>query len=139
MVTIQTYQLGDVEYLEHREGDLLGESPFEEEKGPTWTVLVDEYPVAIFGFMFISPGTYEMWAEITDAIRGNGRPAIKQGREIIELAFENLEMHRLQATCRVVKGEYSRFLEVMGFQKEGLLRQAAPNREDLILYSRVKG
>ena len=49
MVVCQTYQLGDREYLEVRDGDRLGGDEFDEENGPTWTLLVDDFPVAIFG------------------------------------------------------------------------------------------
>ena len=138
MVVCQTYQLGDREYLEAREGDLLGGDEFDEESGPTWTLLVDDIPATIFGFVNTSPGVYELWAEASDTVRGHGFAVIRLVNQIIELAFKNLEMHRLQATCRADREEYTRFMEIMGFEREGVLRQVTPNRKDLILYSMVR-
>ena len=138
MVVCQTYQLGDREYLEVRDGDRLGGDEFDEENGPTWTLLVDDFPVAIFGFVNASPGVYEMWSEVSDLARGHGFAAIRLVKQIQDLAFKNLDMHRLQATCRADREEYTRFLEIMGFEREGVLRQMAPNRKDLILYSMVR-
>ena len=138
MVVCQTYQLGDREYLDGREGDLLGGEEFDEESGPTWTLLVDGFPMAIFGYVNVSPGVYEMWSEVSDLARGHGLAAIRLVNQIQEMAFRNLEMHRLQATCRADREEYTRFLEIMGFEREGVLRQVTPNRKDLILYSMVR-
>ena len=138
MVVCQTYQLGDREYLEARDGDRLGGDEFDEESGPTWTLLVDDFPMAIFGFVNTSPGVYEMWSEVSDLARGHGFAAIRLVKQILELAFKNLAMHRLQATCRADRDEYTRFLEIMGFEREGVLRQVTPNRKDLILYSMVR-
>lgn len=138
MVTIRTYQTGDYKLLIKRDGDDLGDGDFDEETGPTWTILVEGVPVTIFGLQYAGPGVYDQWGTGTEAIRGHGLFVVKRVREIMELAFENLDLHRIQATCRTDRPEYERFLKLLGFQKEGLLRQMAPDRSDLFIFSKVK-
>ena len=117
----------------------MGDGEFiDEEPGPTWTVLVDNVPVALYGFAESSPGVYDLWGVGTEELRGHGVALVKHVREILVLAFELLEVHRIQTTCRTDRPEYVRFIELFGFQREGVMRQLAPDRSDLIIFSKVK-
>lgn len=138
MVTSRTYQEGDRNFLELRDGDEMGVGEFSEESGPTWTLLDDGVPFAIFGFQYSSDCVYDLWGVGTEKARGHGLFVVKTISKIVEDAFRILEIHRVQATCRTDRPEYRKFLELLGFKWEGTLRQLAPDRSDLHIFSRVK-
>jgi len=47
--------------------------------------------------------------------------------------------HRIQATCNTTDEKYSRFLEMFGFKREGILRHYSAKGEDFYMYSLIPG
>ena len=55
----------------------------------------------------------------------------------IKTITEEDELHRLQATVRDDFDVAKRFIEFLGFKREGLLKNFGPDRCDHIMYSRT--
>jgi ribosomal-protein-serine acetyltransferase len=70
--------------------------------------------------------------------RGIVRKACEQ---VIEYAFEELKLHRLEIYCAVDNGNSRRIPERLGFMQEGILREAHwlyDRYNDHILYARLR-
>jgi len=137
MVEFRTYRVGDRKMFKPRIGDYICGPEYDEEAGPTWTLLVDGCPVGIVGLSCVVPGVYDMFAFPSERVRGHGLLVMKFAKRTIATAWETLSVHRIQATCLADNDEYNRFLVALGFKKEGVLRQVSPNRRDLAIYSIV--
>lgn len=132
------YEQGDVYRVKIRLGDPLGGS-VTDLKQPAWTLL-DEEGNALLCFSILPEGTSGIatfFAYVSDDARGHGHYMLKTGRRIVERSFKHLNLHRIQAIVRADKVEYQRWIELLGFEKEGLMRKAAANKSDVWLYSRV--
>ena len=59
----------------------------------------------------------------------------------IKEQIRNIQMfhHRIQATCRTQDDKYFRFLEMFGFEREGVLRHYDTQGNDYYLYSIISG
>ena len=138
MVTFRAYRQGDIPFLIRRLGDDMGGKEFNGDDGPSWTIVIDGAPAAIFGFHYACEGVYYIWGMGSPHVKGHERFIIRRVREIIKDAFNILKAHRIQATCRTDLPEYTRTLELFGFQREGLLRKMGPKQQDLYIYSKVE-
>lgn len=136
MVEFRGYEDGDVYAVKIRLGDPLG-APVVEYPGVKWTMTVNGEPAAVAGIMNGGPGIGMLWAFVSDDARGHGKKIVKFIRPKLDFAFKEMRYHRLQAIVRVDRPEYQRFIELLGFEKEGLMKKAAFNQDDLWLYARV--
>ena len=80
------------------------------------------------GEVFILPG--KGWVYHTIEICGIIKDQLKK-----ILMFH----HRIQATCNVKDEKYGRFLEIFGFEQEGVLRHYNKLGEDHYMYSIISG
>ena len=133
---IDRYTEGDVFKLKIREGDGLG-VPAKDEIGFGWTMKKDGKPIGCGGFQDIGQGIGMVWVMLTDEVRGHGKKLCRFARSATDIAFEEMGWHRIQAAVRCDRPEYQRWAELMGFEQEGRLRKAAPDKTDLYLYARV--
>ena len=134
---VTPYQEGDVFKVKIRLGDPLGH-PVNDEGGPAWTLRDGDKILACVGLKDGNCGIATFWSFISDEARGHGLLMVKKGREIIRNGFEVHKYFRIQAVVRADKEEYSRFIELFGFEREGLMRKAALNKSDIYLYSIVE-
>lgn len=133
---IDAIQPGDVEQLKVRPGDALGVPP-KDEVGFGWTMKKGGRPIGCGGFFTISEGVGMVWVILSDEVRGHGKKLCQFARDATQIAFEEMGWHRIQSAVRCDKPEYQRWAELMGFEKEGRLRKATPDKVDLFLYARV--
>lgn len=133
---IVPYEAGDVAQLEVRPGDGFG-TPTEDQPGLAWTMKAAGKPVACGGFVEIGYGVAMVWVIASDGVRGHGRKFCRFARRATRIACEEMGWHRVQAAVRADRREYQRWAELMGFEREGVLRKAAPDKSDLCLYARV--
>lgn len=136
MAGFVAYREGDVFKLELRDGDLLG-GELEEYPGPKWTLLEDDQPIMCFGLLPAEGGVCTVWSFFSDAARGHGKQIVAYAREVFDGAFDVMSCHRLQTVVRKDDEEYQRFVGLFGFEREGLLRKATPDQQDILLYARV--
>lgn len=135
-IEFNPYEDGDVFAVRLRDGDPLG-SPVCDYPGPAWSLKSGDEVLMCFGIHLVGAGSGMLWAFFSDEARGHGLKIIKFAKPIIDGAFEKYRYHRIQAIVRADREEYQRFIELFGFEKEGLMRQATANRQDIWLYSRV--
>lgn len=135
-IVIDGYTKGDAAKLNVRPGDGLGIQP-EDQPSPAWTMKKDGHPIACGGFVDIGHGIAMVWVIASDEVRGHGRMLCRFARQAIDIVTEDLGWHRIQAVVRCDRPEYERWARLMGFEREGRLRKAAPDKSDLYLYARV--
>lgn len=133
---IDSYEEGDVFKLDLREGDSLGIPPMDM-PSPAWTMKEDGNPIACGGIMHVGGGVGVVWVQATDKVRGHGLKLCRFAKQAVQIVFEEMKFHRIQATVRADRPEYRRWAEMMGFECEGLMRKATPNQQDVYLYARV--
>ncbi len=135
-IVIDGYTKGDVHLLNVRDGDGFGVPP-EDESGFGWTMKLDGKPIGCGGFQGIGQGIGVVWVMLSDEVRGHGLKLCRFARMATDIAFEEMGWHRIQAAVRCDMPEYQRWAELMGFECEGRLRKAAPDKTDLYLYAKV--
>ena len=74
---------------------------------------------------------------MSDEVRGHGLRLTRFTRTATEIVMKAKGWHRIQATVRCDKPEYQRWARLMGFECEGRLRKAAPDKSDVYLFARV--
>lgn len=62
----------------------------------------------------------------------------KHVKKILELYIEKLELKRVQATIRCGFPHLIKWIEMLGFQYEGTMRQFGIDGDDYMIYSRVQ-
>lgn len=131
------YAAGDIGQIKARSADDFERDAFEE-YGEAWTLWEEGRPVGIFGIAPVDEGVGMFWGVVSDDARGRGLRWVKRRMRFVQgwLMVQMGVYRRLQTTIRLDR-EYKRFIELLGFQKEGLMRKIAADGGDLWLYSRV--
>ncbi len=133
---IDSYSEDDIYKLDIREGDGIG-VPLTNHPPPAWTMKEDGRPIACGGVVHAGGGVGVIWMYTTDAARGHGVKLCRFAKTAINIVFEEMRFHRLQAVIRADRPEYTRWARLMGFECEGLMKKAAPDKTDLYLFARV--
>lgn len=105
--------------------------------GPAYTLIVEDVPVVCAGVILNEWGRAEAWSLLSNAFykhKIKAYRAIKAGLDSI--VIEN-KLTRIQATVDSNSPEAIDFIECLGFEYEGRLRQYGPNREDYLMFSRI--
>lgn len=101
-------------------------------------VVQGEVVLAIIGGTIQWEGVAHCWAIISDSIKNCPVEFHKKVKWLIESTFTGINLHRLEAT---VKADFSmgiRWLNSLGFEYEGTLRQYGVDRSDYQLFARYK-
>jgi hypothetical protein len=105
--------------------------------GPAYTITIDGEVAACAGLVLLGWSRAEAWTLFSSIFKSNYRACYKiiksKLEELIELNF----LRRVQSLADPEYKEGIRFLEHLGFEKEGLLRKYGPNGEDLIMFGRI--
>jgi hypothetical protein len=129
-------RVGDDEDLVKICGEKVAEAliPFPHKKmiiGET----ADKKEVFLIGVAGMSPGVGEVWITLKDKKKIAIPQAVRDG---IEYCMSRWGYYRLQATAPEKDKRSVRFIEHLGFEKEGSLRQGAPDRSDMLIYAKVR-
>ena len=106
--------------------------PYLTQAGPAYTALIDSCVLACAGII-LCDGVGTLWAYI----------AADAGRHFVRLhrAAQRLiglqPLRRLEASTEADFIPGCRWLELLGFQSEGILRQYGPHGEDHLRYARI--
>ena len=133
VITFEDYQAGDIDRIEARDVDDFHVPTVKAqlESSYTFTVKVDDAPVAILAIHHDMPGVGTAWAIISDAARGKHAVRLTKGARVIcQSLMRDLQLHRLHTYVQPVE-EYRRWIRVLGFSYESTAHQALPNRGDL--------
>lgn len=104
-----------------------------QESPHTWTVCSGDLPVCIWGKVPVWQGRCILWALMGEGSRSCMRSLIQFGKETIS----SMPEIRIEATVK--KGFHSgiRFLELLGFYREGLMHKFSAEGHDEYLYARI--
>lgn len=102
------------------------------------TVLIEDEICAILGVAQLWPGVGEITMIPSDLFYKHLKSSVKFCRQILIICADTFKLHRVQATALASAPKHCRFLECLGLQFEGHLRQYGPNGEDFMMYSYVR-
>tara|TARA_Y100000310_G_scaffold74344_1_gene70458 strand:- start:218 stop:667 length:450 start_codon:yes stop_codon:yes gene_type:complete len=105
--------------------------------GHAFSLLTKGHLIAAGGIFPIWDGFGEAWFIPSNLIKAHKRQVIEQLREHVERLSREDGYRRLQATARTDFAVGQRFLEFLGFEREGRLRKYGPDGADHYLYARL--
>lgn len=123
-----------------RDGDSCGKPLVEEDYSSdlSWSIREDDNILACFGICPMDEeGVGEMWAFISDDMRGHGIYIVKTITAILDNVMESGKFHRLESIVRADREEYIRFSKMIGLTVEGVMRKATANKQDMVMFARV--
>ncbi len=138
MITWRAYQKGDLAIIGLQEPE-----PFEgwlehvEEHGRGMaTITLGEAPLAVIGCTMC-------WNGVADCVmvldrsraKSHGWTIARMCRARLRQAMQYLGIHRMQATAAAHDRAGQVFLRAVGFKRESIMRQGAPDRTDLIIHA----
>lgn len=145
--TLRPYEEGDIEKLDPREMDLrVGGKDYikkikeniEEKSDEVITVQKDGAIIAITGLMRTRPGKAEIWSITGTPVDTNKNLFGQASIIVVDYWIKKYDLHRLQANVHEEHTQSIKWLEWLGFEREGLMRQFGTLRENFYLYARIK-
>ena len=101
--------------------------------GPTLSAVVDDRVIACAGIASPGLGIGTLWAVVA---KDAGPYFIRLDR-CVRRFLEIPKLRRIEASSEVDFAPGCRWLELLGFQSEGIMRKYGPNGEDHMRYARV--
>lgn len=147
MITVIPFEPDDLDDLLETGGEmfagarsLLGQPGYGDmlkASGPAWSALdVDQSIIGCGGLALEHPGCSVAWTLLHPERSGAHMLALhRQARKALAAA----PTRRVQADCDPEFPPARRWLELLGFQYEGIRRAYAPDGRDMALYARVTG
>lgn len=105
--------------------------------GHSFSLLTNGHLVASGGVYPIWEGMGEAWFIGSELVKPHRRRVVMQLREHIDELTTDNNYKRVQATARTDFKVAQRFLEFLGFEREGLMRRYGPDGADHYLYARL--
>ena len=142
---IVEFEMSHFDRIQLRDWDLMGTQQMGDvrerlkyfaENGPSYTGMIHGEVVGCAGVFIHWPGMGEAWvlsSPLVERFKLSFHRAIKQTLNGIQ---DNLKLHRIQC---VVHADYTRsqkWVERLGFKKEGLLNKYAPDKAAYYMYGR---
>lgn len=146
-LTLEPMKMDDLLQMELRERDIdmlasmddwLGNIWEMKNRGYGYTIYHEEDVVAVAGVTRIVSGVAEIWTITGKLVEKYPKDFHKMCLRIIEEAFEIGGLHRLQCTAEVDYDRTIKWLERLGFEREGMLRNYTPDKRDMYIYSIVR-
>ena len=143
-LTLEPMKMEDLLHMELRDRDLdmltcmddwVGNIWEMKSKGYAYTIYHEEDVVACVGVTKIVSGMAEIWAITGKLVDKYPKDFHKISLTIIEEAFKIGNLHRLQCTAEVDYERTVKWLERLGFEREGTLRNYTPDGKDMYIYS----
>lgn len=105
--------------------------------GTAMTVMAGKEPIAIIGGFFFTPTVLHAWGLISEHVHKYPIAFHKTVCDIISFYEEKKFVKRIQVEVRLDYKPGQRWLEAMGFSREGIMKSFGPLGEDHVLYGRV--
>ncbi len=102
----------------------------------TYTLIAEKDVIAVFGLKQMWPGVAEIWALTSELVHKYPVFFHKECIKLIKTHAEVLKLHRVQCSVRADYEEGLKWIESMGFKKEGLMEKYGPNKMNYYLFSR---
>jgi hypothetical protein len=95
--------------------------------------------IAVGGIITYWTGVGECWLQLGAKAADHKIEVVRQVKRMIATGFDELHLHRLQATERADFDQTIKFAEHLGFKKEGCMLRYTADGADAYLYAIVKG
>lgn len=105
--------------------------------GGKFAVIHNEKPVCILGVATSTPGVGQGWLVGTTEIGLAGVEVAKAAKKIISTLFEN-DVHRIQAYSASFHTQAHKWLELIGFKKESVMKSFGKDGTDFYCYAITK-
>lgn len=106
--------------------------------GPAITLLNDAYEVvACAGVIIAWGGMGEFWMVPGKLVPRYAKSVWKEAKLFIADSIGRYNLHRIQATVRERDARAIRWIERLGFEKEGLMRCFGADRDNHFMYARL--
>lgn len=99
------------------------------------TVMHDGRIMLMCGFIALWPGVVEAWLIPTKRIEENPIEFCKTIRKFLAQSAEVMNIRRMQASA-IADERHTKFMEFLGFEREGLLKEYSDAKEDFIPWAR---
>lgn len=108
-------------------------------QGPAWTMMEGEQIVACCGVRILWEGVGEAWLIFSPAVEGHTIEATKIIKKYLRRVIDDTKLNRVQAFCATANPKAARYLEVLGFEREGVMRKLGRDGADQYIYAIVEG
>jgi hypothetical protein len=106
-------------------------------RGPAFTLMSEDNPVCAGGIVPLWPGVAEAWMLISKYVNQYPLSVYKSVSSVMLDIIEKMELFRVQTVIKEDDKTAIRWIERLGYTREGLLRQFGPDRQDYFIYGRV--
>lgn len=101
----------------------------------TYTIADElDFPIMILGCNILWKGVAQVWAVPTEQIRGNGWYVTKTAKDILLGIALKDKIRRFHCIVHSGIAENIKWIEVLGFLREGIMRKATPDKMDMYIY-----
>jgi hypothetical protein len=144
MIEIREFQPSDAFAIELRPEDTK-RALYRDRKGwndivensIAYTLLYNDEILCCGGVCIFREHFGEAWILCSCKVEKHSLVAIRATKMIIENIISTYGIYRVQASIRCDWKRARRFIEFLGFQKEGIMRRYGPDGKDYILYARI--
>ena len=102
-----------------------------------FTLEDDEEILAVGGAHILWPGVAEAWVLVSPSGKKHGRLFARYAKRRFEGMLKENDIKRMQATIHATDESGMRFVEWLGFEKEGLMRKYGLQGEDYVRVARI--
>ncbi len=138
---IRRYREGDIDRINQRSCDDIGmdkqAAEISASSGYTITLDVDGAPVAVGGIVKLYDGVGQIWAVISDDARSHGLELVRSCRRLIESVTVLEKLDRIHCLVCADNVENQRFIKLLGFRCEFLMRKGGGYGRNAYMFSRV--
>ena len=117
---------------------MLKEAEFLCEKGMTYVGYQDQRPFLLMGILPLWPGVAEAWVLHREGLCSVPIFVLRSFRKVIKMAFEQMNLHRLQIDFSVNDHKGFGLSKSAGFKEEGLMRRFTYDGQDRMRMAIVK-
>lgn len=137
-----------IDMIEYRESDRSAVDHFhdllnhQEDRYQAWALIKEDgNPVALGGFSFPWPKVSDAFMMFSHEVDHNPELAMSifwRIKKIVKMAFDQYDLHRIEATTPSVRLDRARWLKNIGFTQEGYLKKYGPDGQDYIMFGMVR-
>lgn len=136
-ITVTDYKPEHLELLKGLSGKRHeGEFPAEV-KTRAFTLMIEDRPLAVIGFLFPQTHIAELWAFVSEEVKTVPIGFTKTCVKIIRYYVEQFQPKRMQCYVRHDRIDAHHWAQYLGFEKEGIVRHYGVDGTDYYLYGKV--
>lgn len=113
---------------------LLADAFRKEAKGPAFTAIAEDKPIAAAGVVVLWPGVGEAWTVFGHDMPKHALWITRTIRMALRDIIRGCNLHRVEATVLESQTKYRKWIELFGFEPESVAREYTARRENVVRY-----